>query len=349
MLTTPRRDPTSRRVLVVVAAAGSLAATAALFGARLTDRTAPPTESVVPSSRPTTTGAAPPSVPVPADVRFEGLGFTDVSEFSALSEGPTTGRVADVVATDIDGDSDQDIFVARDGGPDSLFRNNGGGQFADLADAFGLNGGAEGSTTGAAFGDLDGDGCLDAVTVSRVAPVVSVLRNTCWGRFEPAAHPTATDLAPLAPPESPARPLLEDVDGDDDLDVVIVVDDPLVTVSMVLLNDGSADFAESDSSGSTGVQSAATDDLPPLRAGAVSTTVEVGSTFGSAVIAVEPEGSLALWVLRDGGWLDVTSRVGLPTDGADGYATVDTDGDGDLDIITYSRSAPTIRLWRSDL
>jgi hypothetical protein len=67
---------------------------------------------------------------------------------------------------DYDNDGDKDVFALRgawtlDGQPNSLFRNEGGGRFADVTEAAGLFSVHPGQT--AAWGDFDNDGWLDLV------------------------------------------------------------------------------------------------------------------------------------------------------------------------------------------
>ncbi len=60
--------------------------------------------------------------------------------------------------SDIDLDGDMDLYVVNEGGPNQLFRNDGGGRFVDITDdatrdvGFGM---------GVSFGDYDGDGQQD--------------------------------------------------------------------------------------------------------------------------------------------------------------------------------------------
>ena len=85
-----------------------------------------------------------------------GLRFTNVTETAGVREG---GLTLGVVWGDIDGDHDQDLYVANDFGRNALFRNNGDGTFTDIAsqsDALDMGYGMS-----ATFGDVDDDGDLD--------------------------------------------------------------------------------------------------------------------------------------------------------------------------------------------
>lgn len=77
----------------------------------------------------------------------------------AKARGVDDGRWSYAAAfADIDGDHDQDLFVANDFGEDALFRNE-GGRFTDIASGAGVR--DPGFGMGASFADYDNDGDLD--------------------------------------------------------------------------------------------------------------------------------------------------------------------------------------------
>ena len=84
------------------------------------------------------------------------LAFEDVTVEAGLR--PTDGFGMGVATGDIDNDGDIDLFVSRFG-PDSLYRNNGDGTFADIGGSAGVADPAFGAS--ATFFDYDGDGRLD--------------------------------------------------------------------------------------------------------------------------------------------------------------------------------------------
>ena len=94
--------------------------------------------------------------------------FTDVTESAGLAD-PRGGWAS--LFFDYDRDGDLDLFVTRDGwrgsAPSSLYRNNGDGTFADVADAAGIGGPMNSFT--AALGDIDNDGWLDLYVANGVA------------------------------------------------------------------------------------------------------------------------------------------------------------------------------------
>jgi hypothetical protein len=62
---------------------------------------------------------------------------------------------------DFDNDGDQDLFLTRYNGPNTLLRNDGDMSFTDISDASGIDPVTTATTYGAAWGDYDKDGFLD--------------------------------------------------------------------------------------------------------------------------------------------------------------------------------------------
>lgn len=87
-----------------------------------------------------------------------GWRFEDVTEEAgvAAEELDATG----VAMVDVDGDGDLDLLAAGRGQPNRLFLNDGAGTYTDASEAAGFA--HPGGTTTLAFGDVDGDGDLDA-------------------------------------------------------------------------------------------------------------------------------------------------------------------------------------------
>lgn len=88
-----------------------------------------------------------------------GLRFRDITEEAGVREG---GLTLGLASADIDGDLDQDIYVANDFGRNALLRNDGDGTFTDVT----LESGTMdyGFGMSASFGDIDSDGDLDLYT-----------------------------------------------------------------------------------------------------------------------------------------------------------------------------------------
>ena len=146
----------------------------------------------------------------PAPPRFAPL---DSARFAA-------GATLTNAFADIDGDGDPDLFVGFNGTPNRVYRNEGGGRFAEVGAAVGL---AEPrATRSAAFGDVDGDGDPDLALgfAPGRQPVLAFHRNT-GGQYMAEAVPgltsdTTAQIRQLA---------WVDWDGDDDLDLFVAYRD----------------------------------------------------------------------------------------------------------------------------
>ena len=92
--------------------------------------------------------------------------FTDVAAEARVTDAETKGNGG--CAADYDNDGDQDLFVAN-WGASRLFRNDGSGNFTDVAEPAGL---ADPDGTyrsmGCAWGDYDRDGWLDFIVVRHI-------------------------------------------------------------------------------------------------------------------------------------------------------------------------------------
>jgi len=82
---------------------------------------------------------------------------------------------------DLDGDGDQDLYVANDFGEDGLYRND-GGRFTDIASEMGVQ--DPGFGMGVSFGDYDNDGDLDL----HVTNMSSTAGKRILGRLYPQGH-----------------------------------------------------------------------------------------------------------------------------------------------------------------
>ena len=123
--------------------------------------------------------------------RNEGGTFADVSAAAGVEAHRLPGL--GVVFGDFDGDADQDIYVANDGEPNLLFRNDGGWRFAETAKtagaAYSLDGMAQ-AGMGVHAGDYDNDGDLDLFTTNFSDEYNTLYRNDGRGRFGDATAET---------------------------------------------------------------------------------------------------------------------------------------------------------------
>jgi hypothetical protein len=128
-----------------------------------------------------------------------------------------------VVFSDLDLDSDQDIYVATDTTLNLLFENRGDGTFEDrsLLSGAGLSGnGTEQAGMGVDVGDVNGDGRFDIFVTNFSDDYNTLYLNQGALRFV-----DASDVANLVVPSLPylgwsAR--LADLDSDGDLDIFVV-------------------------------------------------------------------------------------------------------------------------------
>lgn len=126
----------------------------------------------------------------------------------------TPGAANDVFFADLDQDGDLDTFEARDG-PNRLYRNNGDGTFAEMADAFGVAGAADADTRGAAFADLDNDRDLDLVFADG-AGGLRLLSNERGGRFQ-----DETEILGAGANGDAQAVAVADIDSDGRLDIIV--------------------------------------------------------------------------------------------------------------------------------
>ena len=108
--------------------------------------------------------------------------FTDGTEAAGMLG--VTGKGLAAVASDLDDDGDQDVFVADDSTPHLLWRNDGGGRFTNAARRAGVDFNGEGRTTagmGIACADLDAMDADTQVNERAVGTALAVLRAGAVG------------------------------------------------------------------------------------------------------------------------------------------------------------------------
>jgi tetratricopeptide (TPR) repeat protein len=176
-------------------------------------------------------------------LRNDGDGsFTDVARDAGIDGGnaPTLG----VLAFDVDGDRDDDLYLINDGAPNALFLNDRIGRYTDGTARFQMLR-DDGPGSGALLGDVDNDGRAD-VLLLRGAHPPRLVRQLATG-----VYTDDTEFAALVAPLGGARSgALGDLDLDGDLDLVLLGAQP-----SVLRNDGGR-FAAPSPLGAAGEPSA---------------------------------------------------------------------------------------------
>ncbi|GGF08516.1 hypothetical protein GCM10011383_19600 [Hymenobacter cavernae] len=180
------------------------------------------------------------------------------------------------------------------------------------------------NATGAATGDVDGDGDLDLLIAEGQNNVVSVRLNDGAGRF------SGSQQVPVG--NYPSSVTLGDVDSDGDLDL-LTTNYAGGTVS-VCLNDGSGSFR------STGQAVYVRDNLTALALGDVDGDADLDLLVANG--ASSNVASTISVLLNDGRGLFSRKQ-----DVAVGYfpaslATGDIDGDGDLDLLVANQVSNTV-------
>jgi enediyne biosynthesis protein E4 len=164
--------------------------------------------------------------------------FTDVTAQARVAD--EKGKGLGAVACDFDEDGDQDLYVANDTTPNSLFVNRGDGKFDELAAdagvALGATGRAQG-TMGVGCGDLDGDGRFDLVITTFDNEPDTLYRNTGDMLFEDETRRRGLHEPTLRPVGWASEPADFDCDGDLDLffsNGHVVTDVPLFLIRYLI-------------------------------------------------------------------------------------------------------------------
>jgi enediyne biosynthesis protein E4 len=150
-----------------------------------------------------------------------GGGFSDITARAGVAG--HRGNGLGVAIADYDDDRWPDVFVANDGLPNFLFRNQGRGSFSETGLVAGVAVAADGSARagmGTAFADYDGDGRLDLVVTNHETEMHSLFRNAGGGLFGDATAASGIGRATL--PYVGFGVVFADYDNDADPDLAIV-------------------------------------------------------------------------------------------------------------------------------
>ena len=106
--------------------------------------------------------------------------FTDISDYSGVTQSDVNGRGLGVIASDLDKDGLMDLFIANDKSANFLFHNKGNMKFEEVAQVTGVAGSAEGSYQagmGVACGDYDHDGDMDLAVTNYYGESTTLYQN----------------------------------------------------------------------------------------------------------------------------------------------------------------------------
>jgi hypothetical protein len=127
-----------------------------------------------------------------------------------------------VMALDVDGDLDLDLYVANDSNPNYLYRNDGGGRFREVGLWSGAAldaGGAAQAGMGVGAGDVDGDGDPDILVTNFEKDATTLYRNDGRCLFADVSEGSGVKGPTYAPLSWGTA--IEDLDLDGDLDLFV--------------------------------------------------------------------------------------------------------------------------------
>jgi sugar lactone lactonase YvrE len=146
--------------------------------------------------------------------------FADVAVEAGLV---ATERALGALFTNVDGDADLDLYVANDGQPNRLYRNDTDGavpRFVDVTDEAGV--GDSGSGMGVAGGDYDQDGLFDLLVTNWEAELNALYQNQSGNGVIDFRYSTnRIGMAGLGNNKTAWGASWGDFDNDTDLDLMI--------------------------------------------------------------------------------------------------------------------------------
>ncbi len=246
--------------------------------------------------------------------QFRAAAGTGPGTFADSGQNMMIPGISDVELGDVDGDGDLDAVTGQFNQPNSVWLNDGLGNFTNSGQSLGT------FATELALGDLDGDGDLDVFQIRANLPKKVWLNNgngffTDSGQNLGNAFSRTVDLG--------------DVDGDGDLDAYVgnVNSQP----DEVWLNDGLGNFTNSGQS----------------LGNSVAYTVALGDLDGDGdldafVGNAQPQPN-KVW-LNDGSGTFTATSQNMTNASLEDLAIGDLDGDGDLDALIGNYYSPN-QVW----
>jgi len=294
--------------------------------------------------------------------------FTDVTQKAGVAGSNSKVFKTGVAVGDYDNDGDLDLYVTAFG-PNTLYRNNGDGTFADVTAAAGVAGGANEWSTSTGFFDFDRDGHLDLYVVNYLD--IRAGENPYCGLRKPGyrmyCHPTMfdgmadrmfrnngngtfTDVSAKVGIANPSGKGLGvafcDFDRDGDTDVYVAND---TVRNFLYRNDGSA-FVDVAYSAGVGFD---INGKPQAGMGVDCADVD-GNGFPDIFVTNFSEELNSMYMNRgDGVFEDRSSQPGLSAAFLAlgfGAKLFDADNDGDLDIhVTNGHVIDNVEQYQANL
>jgi hypothetical protein len=270
----------------------------------------------------------------------QGLRWTDPDyPFGLQYPGPF--QAGGVAVGDYDADGWPDLYVTTLAGPDVLYRNQGDGTFANVTDAAGLGGARHSS--GAVWGDVDGDGDLDLYVTAMYGKRNWLFTQQGDGTFVEDATARGAALEGQFEHQGYSATLGDyDADGYPDLHVTEWYPYPLQpSMTRLLHNRGAAQPGHFDDV--TDAAGVSMEEAHPDGTYAFASSFSDVDDDGRVdlLIAADLGTSKLFWNAGDGRFDDGTRAAAVGTDDTGmGSAIADYDGDGRLDWFVSAIQCP---------